>query len=378
MKKFLLILLAIVIGVRVFLLLTGNDYILKVFYYNFAGIEDVEMFDSRTVASSHGEPIPYSSHYANTSLQEDFIKELEKLKTVSFIIVKNDSVLLEKYWEGYSDSSRSNIFSVSKSIIAALTGIAIYEGLIESVNDPVGKYLPYFNEDAKSRITLKHLLTMSSGLSWSEIYYSPFSDVSTAYYGDDLEKVIKDLKVSIEPGTKFRYKSGDAQIMGFVLREATGMSLSEYASRKLWKPIGAVHDATWSTDSDNGMEKAFCCFNTNTRDLAKFGLLYLHNGYANGRQIVSEEFIQESWTGCDIEDKNGVYTNYYGYFWWMIEVDGRKIFYARGILGQYVFIIPSENMVFVRLGHKRGDKGGPHPSDVLMMIEAVLDQFGSS
>src|SRR5690606_32584664 len=190
---------------------------------------------------------------------------LEDLNSVALLRIENGEIVFEKYWDGYSESSLSNSFSMAKSITSLLVGVAIKEGKIGSVDDKVSHYLDGVNEGLAAQLTIRHLLTMSSGSNWSESYQNPLSVTTEAYYGSDLVKAMNRLEIKTAPGTLHKYKSGDTQWLGLLLEKATGKSLSEYASEKLWKPMGAEHPALWSTDHEGGVEKAYCCFNTNAR-----------------------------------------------------------------------------------------------------------------
>jgi CubicO group peptidase (beta-lactamase class C family) len=279
---------------------------------------------------------------------------LKRLNTIAVVAIKNDSLLYEQYWDGYSDSSLSGSFSMAKSITSLLIGVAIKEGKIKSVDDPVLAYLPEFGTKGEFGIKLKikDLLTMSSGSNWDESYANPFSVTTESYYGFNLHRTATGVKIIKEPGTYFSYKSGDTELLGLVLEKATGKSLSEYASEKLWKPIGAEHAALWSLDKENGVEKAFCCFNTNARDFARIGQLMLHGGQWKGNAIIDSAYFTQSVTACGIKDEDGQSCNYYGYQWWLRPAHP-GVFYARGILGQYIIVIPSKKVVVVRLGHNR-------------------------
>jgi CubicO group peptidase (beta-lactamase class C family) len=262
---------------------------------------------------------------------------------------------------------------MAKSIVSMLVGVAIKEGKIKSVEQPVGDFLPAFREGDKAKIKIRDLLWMSSGLNWDESYSNPLSMTTEAYYGSDLGKIINRLEPEQESGKEFHYKSGDTQILGFVLKAATGMSLSELAEEKLWKPLGAIEDAEWSIDKPKGIEKAYCCFFSNARDFARLGKLYLHHGIWNGDTIVPPSYVKASITPnglIDSSDKQKV--DFYGYQWWLLpNYKGQNIFYARGILGQYIIVIPEKDIIIVRLGKERGERIRKHPSEVLAMIDAV-------
>jgi CubicO group peptidase (beta-lactamase class C family) len=300
---------------------------------------------------------------------------LGELKTVAVVVIKNDSLLYEKYWDGYSDSSLSNSFSMAKSITSLLIGTAIEEGKIKSVEEPVGNYIPDFNDGLAADLKIKDLLTMSSGSNWDESYANPLSVTTESYYGRDLYKTATGVNIVKKPATYHSYKSGDTELLGLIVEKATGRSLSDYASEKLWQPLGAEQQALWSTDKEKGNEKAFCCFNSNARDFARIGQLMLDSGKWKGSTIIDSAYYVQSITACNIPDEEGLPCNYYGYQWW-IRPAYPGVFYARGILGQYIIVIPSKKIVLVRLGHKRSDKrvnGAPAEIDALINWGMSLD-----
>jgi CubicO group peptidase (beta-lactamase class C family) len=308
------------------------------------------------------------------------------METVAFVVVKNDSLLHEQYWDGYGPDSRSNSFSMAKTFVSILIGAAIDEGKIKSIDQPVSDFLPEFKEGDNSKVTIKHLLTMSSGINFDEDYISPFAYPAQAYYGDDLKKLTYGYKVTEESGKFFKYLSGNSELLAFILMKATGKTLSEYMSEKIWIPLGAKNDALWSLDSKDGMEKAYCCFNSNALDFARLGKLYLDSGKWNGRQIINSDYVARSIVPAELNYPEGNKIDNYGYAWWLIPDyqpagqagKGHYIFYARGILGQYIICIPDQNLVIVRLGSKREKpKGNEHPPDMSYYIDAALEMYGT-
>lgn len=380
MKKVLnyigLILLTAFILFNSWLVLTGKEYFYKALIFNFADIDDYKIFPERKIAkSSSPQPWSISKAYNKQPLSDSLQKNLSELETVALLMIRNDSIVYEKYWGIYGKNSFSNSFSVAKSYISTLVGMALQEGKIKSIDQPVGDFLPEFNEGDKKKITIRHLLMMSSGLSWEEGYASPFSPTTEAYYGTDLSALIYALEPIEEPGKIFRYKSGDTQLLSFVLEKATGQKVSDYAHQKLWEPLGCENDALWSLDKKDGYEKAYCCINSNARDFARLGKLYLDSGRWNGQQLVPEEYVLASIRPSNLPDGdlNMKNTDFYGYQWWTIpEYKGHFIFYARGILGQYIIVIPDQKTIIVRLGKKRGQQIGKHYKETFLLIDEVL------
>ena len=376
----IVIILVVLFIANLALLLSGKTFVYKALYYNFADIDDYKIFHNRVInKSTNPQPWPISPAYNTKKLPVGLRDTLVKLETVAFLVVKDDTIVYEEYWDGYNENSFSNSFSMAKSYVSALAGIAIKEGKIKSIEDPVGNYLPEFNEGEKKKIKVRHLLTMSSGLNWDEGYASLFSVTTEAYYGNDLRKLINKLKPVEEPGVYFDYKSGDTQILSFVIEKATGKHLAEYAGEKLWQPMGAVNEALWCLDKKDGDEKAYCCINSNARDFARFGYLYLNNGNWKGNQLVDSAYVKNSITPNGLKEKsNGKLIDYYGFSWWLIPgYKGQNIAYCRGILGQNIIVIPEKNMVVVRLGKTRGKKedGEVHFPETYQMIDAVNAMF---
>lgn len=385
--------LGVFLAANLFLIISGKFYIYKAIYSTYfqgqtgPGIYDYPLFYNRTV--EHEESYPWAVHPRSNSekLTDDQLEELASIETTSLLIIKNNFIIYESYWNEHTDTTLSNSFSVAKSIVSLLIGKAVEEGFIKSIDEPVGNYLQSFNSGDKSKITIRHLLTMSAGLSWDESGGNPFSHNAEAYYGWDLWGMINDLEVEREPGKVFDYKSGYTQVLGFILEEATGMRLSHYAASRLWKKIGAEHDALWSLDDQYGMEKSFCCFYATTRDFARIGRLVLEHGDFKSDPVISPSYINEMLTpDRSLVQKNGMENDIYGLQWWIYQHPDGPVYYARGILGQYIICLPEEDIIIVRTGHQRGevvrdpveDPNMPlyqidHPSDLFMYVEIAKE-----
>jgi CubicO group peptidase (beta-lactamase class C family) len=366
----------IIILINIFILGSGKLYLYKTIWYNLPTIHDNNKFEERIIHAGTPQEFPNADDYCKTAMPSLLSETLEKLKSVAFLVIIDDSVRYEKYWDGYGKASLTNSFSMAKTFVSILIGIAIDEGKIKSVDEPVADFLPQFKEGMGQKLTIRHLLTMSSGLNWNESYINPLSITTEAYYGTNIPKLVASLKVVDEPGKVWKYLSGNTLVLAAILEKATGMKVSNYATEKLWKPLGANNDAQWSLDKKEGEEKAYCCIYSNARDFARIGELYLHHGNWNGKQIISEDYVNNSIKPADLKDDEGNNIDHYGYAWWLINVKGHKVFYARGILGQYVFVIPDKKMVAVRLGNKRGQvKGKFIYTDIEAYIEGVLEMY---
>lgn len=341
------------------------------------GIYDYQFFENNEVRNN-GELVPWEtdSLYNTDSLKTKYASYFRQMETVGFLVIQKGKILHESYFMGSDEAKLSGSFSAAKSIVAMLIGCAIDDGYIASVNDPVGKYLETYNQGDLSVVTIRDLLHMSSGLSWDESYSNPFSVTTQAYYGDDLWPLVSNLKLVRPSGEEFKYLSGDTQLLGFVVKAATGKSLASYCSEKIWSKVGASQSAYWSADREGGMEKAYCCFNASLRDFARFGKLLLHNGQFDSTQVISTAYMKEMQKPANHlkNPSTGKPVDFYGYQMWHLEHNGYKIPYMRGIGGQYIFSIPSKDAIVVRLGHRRSEtKVGMHRADAFRYLDMALE-----
>lgn len=355
------------------LILVLPTYIREALIHWYPNIDDTYIFHSHTVAKADTcWEWPRSKEYNDYVLSGKDSAYLAEYATVAFLVIQHDSILYEEYRDGWTPETLSNIFSATKSIVGLLIGIAHDEGYIESLDDKVSKYLPEFKEGDKDRITVRNLLTMSSGLNWDEAYTSLFSKTTQAYYGDNVRELVMGLDAVEEPGKRYSYKSGDTQVLAFVVEAATGRTISDYAQEKLWKPMQACNDALWNLDREGGDEKSYCCFNTTARDVARFARLMLNKGNWNGKQLVSEAYMEEATTPASyLENEFGDgQLNYYGFQIWIMHYKGLQFPAFRGLGGQYIFAIPQKDAIVVRLGHKRSDI---HDREKTTDIDGYLD-----
>ena len=369
MRKKILKWKLIVLGVLILLIYIFNiDYIFKgvrTIYFtgnNTAFISDYEYFDNREVKSSNPQPWALHNEY-NKTYESNKLKKLnEDRKTKSFLVIKNDSIIFEKYYLGHKQTDISNTFSVSKSIVTSMMGKAIMEGKIKGLNQYVSDFFNEYEKGLASELTIGNLASMSSGMNWSEKYYNPINITSESYFTDDLRSVILRQKIENKPGQKFRYSSGDTQLLGMVIEKATGTTLSDYLTQKFWIPMGVETTALWQIDSEkSGMEKAYCCISATARDLAKFGKLYINKGKWGDTEILDSTFVELSLKPVFDE------TPYYGYGWWLYEYEGKKVFTMNGHRGQFVISFPDENIIIVRQGEDN-KKGGDGTGDLFQYI----------
>ncbi|WP_027126107.1 serine hydrolase domain-containing protein [Gelidibacter mesophilus] len=349
--KWILILFVLTIAI---LYITDTDYLLKAVRtiylkgHKTAYLEDYKEFDNEVVANGTAQPWPNHLDYNSAKETEALQKMNKDLGTIAYVIIKNDSIWFENYYDGFGENSKSNSFSMAKSYVSGLMQKAIEQGYIKSLDQPVGDFFPEFSEGMAARMTVGDLSSMSSGTNWDEAYYSPLSITTRAYFDDDLAKVILGLKMDDEPGQKYKYASGDTQLLAMVIEKATGKKLYDYLSESFWKPLGSENSTLWQVDSEaNDLVKAYCCIASNAKDFARYGKLFKDHGKWNGKQIIDSAFVAKSITPRFPESPE------YGYGWWLIQdYKGKDFYMMRGHLGQYVIVQPEDNMMIVRLGHE--------------------------
>ncbi len=382
MKKVFKYLLVFFLLINLFIVLSGKTWLYKAISitylkgYTSSYIDDFIYFPADTINAGQHQEWLVSKNYNKNEFPE-FINEVnEEFETVALVVIKNDSIQYEEYWHGYSADTMSNSFSMAKSWVSTLIGVAIKDGKIKNIDQKECEFLPEFCIGSNSKITIKHLLTMSAGLDWKEDYYNPIGKTADAYYGDNLRELIINLKSINTPGERFQYNSTCTQLLTFILEEATQQKVSEYASKKLWQPMGAKHPALWSTDTKGGDVKGFCCINSNARDFARIGKLYLNYGKWNGVHILDSTYVKEATSVADLLDKNGKKNKNYGYQFWMTNYKNMHIYYAKGLWGQYIICIPEKDIIIVRLGRKYGNRlEDGHYDDFYVFIDATLEML---
>jgi CubicO group peptidase (beta-lactamase class C family) len=295
---------------------------------------------------------------------------LKSTKTTSFIVIKDGQVRYEAYSNGYSRDSVVTSFSVAKSVMSALAGVAISEGYIGSVDDKVTLYLPELRGKGFDDVSIRTLLTMSSGIHFTGGDQAPLNeeltltdDETLAYYYPDLRSRALGVKPDGLPaGAEFNYNNYLPQLLGIILERTTQRSVSEYLSQKIWQSLGAEFPASWSLDGKNGFEQMQSGINARAIDFAKFGQMFLNGGELNGRQVIPSAWVKES-TEPDPNDHRPWQSDrewveaggYYKYFWWgMPNQDGTYDYVARGHLGQRIYVSQRNNTVVVRFGINEG------------------------
>ena len=306
---------------------------------------------------------------------------MQSQRAAALIIIQDGKVRLEKYGLDFGPKGRWTSFSVAKSFTSTLVGAAIKDGHIKSIDDRVSDYIPDLKGSAYDDVTVKQLLTMTSGVKWNEDYADPQSDVAqfSAHEpepGMDVTvSYMRQLESEAEPGTKWVYKTGETNLIGVLASSASGKTLSEYLSEKVWKPFGMEQDATWLLGS-TGHEISGCCVQAATRDYARFGLFLLGGGVAGGEAVLPDGWIAEATTKQAEIGKPGAG---YGYQWWTLD-DGAYI--AQGIFGQGIFIDPKRQLVIASNGNwpqatdRQGGNQGEERLAFFRQVQIAVDREG--
>lgn len=259
------------------------------------------------------------------------------------LAIKDGEIILENYAHGRTEDDRWTSFSVAKSVTSLLVGAALKDGYINNLDDPVTDYIPNLAGSGYDGVTVRQLITMTSGVQWNEDYEDPNSDVSQASFWrgepgmNHLVSYMRRLPSAAEPGTEFSYKTGETDMAGILVAKATGRGLAQYLSEKIWKPYGMEQDAVWIVDRD-GMERGGCCMSMTLRDYGRIGQFILDGGVADGEQVVPQWYLDEATSNqlqMPAEDE-------YGHFWWML---GDNAYAAIGIFGQWIAVFPDEGLV---------------------------------
>lgn len=265
------------------------------------------------------------------------------------IVIKDNKIRMEEYAEGIDQETLWTSFSVAKSISSMLLGVALKEGSIKSLDDELQKYIPEFNGYDYGKVTVRQLLTMTSGIDWNEDYEDATSDVGQMYKAacENTESHIltymKPLKFAHKPGTHWNYSTGETDLVGILIQKATGKSLAEYISEKIWKPFGMEHCAYWLADECSNLNIGGSGLSASLRDYARLGTLMLNNGKLGDKNILAEEWIDNATSLLyETNDQGGGY----GYLWWRF----KDVSYAAvGIFGQMLYIDPSKDLIIAQM-----------------------------
>jgi len=376
MQKIKKPLIAIVVVAIIYFVLPG--FVQKGLKYNFADVDDYKIFEKHTISKS-GTPKPWqiAEGYNKKAPSAELLNMFDERQTCAYLVIKDGKLLYERYAQDYDKETISGSFSMAKTVNALLIGKLLEQGKITSLDDDVKKYVPELTQIPAGKLKIKDVITMSGNIDWTESYMNIFSLTAASYYGDNLNDLMAKLKLrdDNQQGKLYEYQSCCTQILGYIIKNVTKKSLAENANEYLWQPLGAESDAIWSTDK-NGMEKSFCCINATARDFARLGQMVLQHGKWDSVQVIDSNYIKAMTTPASyLKDEKGNTCDWYGYQTWMINYKGHQIPYFRGILGQFIFVVPDENMVIVRLGKKiKRDPDDPkyQNDDIRNYIEAGL------
>ena len=361
---------------------TSRSQLARAVVWRESDMDDLRRFPARRVAASPerfdftaaGEPPPALGSVrvrdGERVAEQDLEAFLAASDTTAFLAVRGDTLLYEGYFNGAAHDTVQTSMSMAKSVLSALVGIAIGEGRIASVDDPITRYVPELaGRDRRfGRITLRHLLTMTSGLRYDESG-GLWGDDTATYYAPDLRRLaLEETEVVEEPGRRFHYNNFNPLLVGLALERAVGMPVATYLETRLWRPLGMEADGSWSLDSQaSGFEKMESGLNGRPVDFAKFGLLFARGGRWQGRQL-----LPRAW----VEDPTVVETRVaeapaggYQYFWWVQDGRRPRAQFARGKYAQHVYVVPEHDLVLVRFGR---DFGYPHWPELLSDLAARI------
>ena len=338
----------------------------RIMYYGQPSLSAPTYFESRAVRALSPLPLRTARAEANIGITRSlrftypsFDHLLQANNTRAFLVVRDDTVVYERYFDGVSATTQLPSFSMSKTFASVLVGCAVHDGILGSIDDRLVAHVPELAaKPGYGDINVDHLLRMTSGIDFVEDSYAG----GAFYYSNDLRSRIYAYDVKWPAGTHYLYGSVSMQLLWDMMnRRLGGKTVSQYFEERVWGPIGAEHAAAWSLDSaSSGIEKLFGGFSSTTRDHARVGLLFLHDGVMNGHEVVPPAWIHESLTPDPVagvvHTTDGAVRR--GKYQWFISMDGRSYF-AKGYRGQYVFVIPDKRMVFVRFGDEYGDVDWP-------------------
>jgi CubicO group peptidase (beta-lactamase class C family) len=378
----LLALVAVVVGY----LSAPSFYLTRTIFWGESDYKDLQRFPARTIHNvppvSHFDKLPADNPYASQieavggdSSNGSLERYLQASGTTAFLVVHDDKLLYERYFNGYDQRSVNTSFSMAKSFASSLVGIAIDEGHIKSVEEPITNYLPELLKKDKrfKSITIRNLLTMSSGIKYEEGATLPWSeqaDDTKTYYSTDLRELALNSQIEGKAGQYFEYNNYNPLLVGIILERATGMHVARYLQQKLWKPMGMEANGSWSLDSKkDGFEKMESGVNARARDFARFGMLFAKEGNWRGKQLISRGWVEESTRPDTSMDPSQDYQ----YFWWVNTPNGKNHFSAQGNYGQYIYVAPEKDLVIVRLGKEEGEKGYGYWTDLFDELSTKLN-----
>ncbi len=376
-------LLGVLVFVALAIQLIGHGYFWKALSATYlqghstAHIDDADNFAQRKIATSQPLTWEKDAAFNKEPLNSATLSYLQQYKSAAFLVAKNGKLLHETYFSPYTEASRTNSFSMAKTVTTMQVGLAVQQGLISSFDASITPFLPEYAGNARgAKATLSQLSAMKAGHDWTENYKLPFNVTTDLYYGKDAEKLVLNQDFEREPGTEYEYSSGSTQLLGVILKRAIQKknpqsNVSEHLSQSLWQPLGMEKDAIYTLDrsgEDGGMERTYCCIFATARDYAKLGQLLLQDGQWGGTQLLDKAFV-ERMRKPDLQA-------YYGHSLWMDWTYKHPFYFMQGHQGQYVIVVPSHQLVVLRLGQQRNktDLGpnGMTPLEVYSFVDEAV------
>ena len=363
--------------------LTGHGYLWRAVAATYlqghatAHIDDAPNFPSREIAAATEQPWPHAPRYNQVPLSDGLRTYLTRYGTAAFLIAQRGQLLHEEYFAPYDANSRTNSFSVAKTITTMQVWLAVQQGAISNFDAPLTEQLREYAQDPRGRLaTVAQLSSMTAGHDWTENYYLPLNITTDLYFGRHAAELVLSRGFEREPGSAFEYSSGSTQLLGVFLQRALaahtpGMTPSEHLSRSLWKPLGMSRSALYTLDRESdqgGIERTYCCIFATARDFAKLGQLLLQDGQWQGKPLLDPAFVERM--------RRPHLLPYYGHSLWMDWQYRHPFYLMQGHQGQYVIVVPSQQLVVVRLGQFRNksDKGpnGITPSEVYRFVDEAV------
>jgi CubicO group peptidase (beta-lactamase class C family) len=356
-----------------------NEQIFKILWFLKPTTQTYTHFPTRTISHS---PSPFyfvypkSNLYRLDTLQVDyhakgltpFSRYFNEGKLLAFLVIKNDTVVYEKYAPGFQENTKSNTFSIGKTMISVLLGEALEAGYIKSLNQKLTEFIPELkNKPAFKHITIKNLIEMKSGLSFKRFGENFFSDIysdeARFYYTDDLKRDLQKVKTDTIPGAKWHYSNIDVLLLTWAIERSANKHISTYFKEEVWDKIGSQYDASWGLDREGGLENTPSSFQCTAIDLAKIGRLYLNNGIVKTDTVITQSWIKES-IFVSASNKNntakGWQKSTHQNYWWIPQDNANMSEYlAEGLRGQRLYINPKNKIIIVQFAES-GFGGFPY------------------
>lgn len=344
------------------------------------------IFPSRAIKVS-GEPFQFKRDEKPLNINYQFAGEtrsvedfLERVNTSGFIIIQDDTILFERYMNGAKETDTFTSWSVAKSVVSTLVGMALKDRKINSLDDAVTDYVPALNNTAYQGVPIKHILQMTSGVDFNEVYGEQFSDINRYFMkvfmlGRRANDVLADYGQKRASGQKFQYVSIDTQVLGLLVSTLYQQPLAKVVEARLWQPLGMEADAFWNIDqdSDDGVEIAFCCLNARLRDFARFGRLFLEQGEWNGEQLLPQNWVPEATTPSaphlqPEQVRKGL--RGYQYQWW-VPGNPQREYFANGVWGQSIYVSEPQKLIIAR--NSVDPDFMPNMAEMIAVFRAIRD-----